>query len=343
MSHKVGAICRMDSTGLGIQSKEFFDHIPCKALVVDVSRVNQSMKQNHEWYPNSPIVYFTRVPNFRFNPAVIKDFLKGLEVLVAFETPYDFTIFPLAKLMGIKTVLQLNYEFLDYPSNLPAPDLFAAPSLWHYDEIPDPKVFLPVPVNTNHFRPVLKEKTFVHIAGKPAVHDRNGTYTFLKSLKYVRNDIKVILKCQDKIKLPELAKLISEVPPHISITQDYTNHPNYWDNYTGGVLVLPRKYGGLSLGINESIAAEMPVIATDISPNFTWLPKEWLVPAKKTGSFQCKKPVDIYEADERLLAGKIDQFCEQQFYYQQVIAAKEIKKRISWETLLPEYYRVLLG
>lgn len=332
---KIGAIVRCDTTGLGIQSKEFYDHIPCKALVVDVSRVNQTMKQNHDWYPGAPIVYFTK--NNRFPIQVIKDFLKDIQVLVAFETSYDPSIFALCKLMGIKTVLQLNYEFLEYPSATVPPDLFAAPSLWHYDEIPDPKILLPVPVNTKKFKPNISYKKFVHIAGKPAVHDRNGTTTFLNSLRYVKNDIEVTLRCQtSSIKIPPL-------PSHISIKTDFSNQQQYQDNYSGGVLVLPRKYGGLSLVINEAISAMMPVITSNVSPNFTWLPKEWLVGAKKTGSFQCKKKIDIYDCDELDLAAKIDEFCNFDFYQEAVIKTKALRDTISWDNLLPEYYKILLS
>lgn len=332
---KVGILARCETGGLGIQSKEFYDHIPCKALIVDVSRVNQTMRQNHEWYPGAPVVYYTK--NNRFPVDVVKNFLKDLEVLVCFETSYDPTIYALCRLMGIKTILQLNYEFLDFPSSAAAPDLFAAPSLWHYDEIPDSKLFLPVPVAAEKFSPAYKANTFVHIAGKPAIHDRNGTNTFLSALKYVKNDINVIVKCQQPLKTP------TDIPSHINIKYDFANHPNYWENYTGGVLVMPRKYGGLCLPVNEALAAAMPVIMPDISPNFTWMPKEWLVPAKKSGSFQCKKKVDIYETDQIALAAKMDSFCNYDYYCDMTTTASKLAQGISWETLLPKYYEVLFG
>ncbi len=333
---RVGAIVRCDHTGLGIQSKEFYDHIPCKAMVVDVSRVNSTMKQNHDWYPGCPVVYYTK--NNRFPIPVIKDFLRGLEVLITFETPYDDTLFALCKLMGVKTILQLNYEFLDFPSDKVPPDLFAAPSLWHYDEIPAPKIFFQVPVNTTRFTPKVKPNTFVHIVGKAAVHDRNGTGIFIDALKYVKNDIVVELKSQ----FPITHKL-QGIPNNVKVSVQVKNNENYWDNYTGGVLVMPRKYGGQSLPTHEGLAAEMPVIMPNISPNFSWLPAEWLVPAEKKSSFQCKKKVDIYETDPQALARKIDEFCNPEFYRDALIKSRYLKQKISWETQLPEYYKVLFG
>lgn len=328
---KIGAIVRCDDRGLGIQSREFVRHIPCRVLVVDVSKVNTTTPQHQDWYPGAQVWYYTK--GGRVDPQIAKTFLDGLDVLIAFETPYDYSIFSLARLMGIKTVLQLNYEFLEYPSDFPLPDLFAAPSLWHYENIPMPKRFLPVPVDTVKFEQHRKERTFVHIGGKPAVHDRNGTFSFLNCLKYVKNNITVELKCQQR--LPEV-----EVPSNVNLVKDYENKKNYYENYTGGVLVMPRKYGGLSLPFNEALASGMPIITTDISPNNKWLPERWLVPAQKTGSFKCKKIIEIYEADSHALAQKIDEFCDPNFYHREADIAAAMGKSISWQVLAPAYLQM---
>lgn len=340
---RIGILARCDTQGLGIQSKEFFDHIPCKALVIDVSKINATQKQNHDWYPNQQVYYLQnkyatwnnakhRVGLEPIPESVIEEFIKDIDLLITFETPYDYNIFSMCYKRGIKTILQLNYEFLEYPSNLPQPDLFAAPSMWHYNEIPSPKVFLPVPVNTSKFSQKHKSRYFTHIVGKAAIHDRNGTQIFLSSLQYVKEDIVASLRSQ---------KLINkgEVPHNVSLTYDCRNKENYYDNYSGGVLVLPRKYGGLSLIINESLASGMPVIAPDISPNNLWLPKEWLVPATKGISFKCKKTVEIYETKPEDIAAKIEEFCDSVFYNTAVEKAIELSKTISWETMLPKYYQ----
>jgi len=329
---RIAALCRCDQTGLGIQAKEFFDHVSCKALVIDVSRCSSTMKQNHDWYPGQTVWYYSR--GAKFSQDFISDFLKDVDVLITFETPYDYSLFSYCRLMGVKTVLQLNYEFLEYPSSFPLPDLFAAPSMWNYNDIPYPKVFLPVPVNIKKFTPKWREKTFVHVAGKPAIHDRNGTNVFLNSLQYVKNPIKVILHCQKDLVVPKL-------PSHIDLQTDFSNKPNYADNYDGGVMVLPRKYGGLSLVVNESLAAGMPVIMPDISPNNLWLPKEWLVPAIKTTSFKCKKTVDIYETESMALAIKIDEFCSNERSFGAAERAAEMGRELSWENLLPLYLQTL--
>lgn len=329
---RIGIIARMDQTGLGIQSKEFFDHIPCKALVIDMSNIPRHTVQNYHWYPGQRFCIVDKA--LRIPADIIIDFIDDIDVLVTFETPYDYKVFELCRNRGVKTILQLNYEFLEYPSSYPKPDLFASPSLWNFEKIPLPRIHLPVPVDITKFSFDRKPKTFVHVAGNPAAFDRNGTLTFLNCLRYVDHKIDVVVKCQRHIALPK-------VPYHVRLVKDFNNINNYWENYTGGVLVMPRKYGGLCLPAQEAIAAEMPVIMTNITPNNTWLPSEWLVSAYPAGSFMCKQQVDYFDADMHELAARINQFCDDDFYYAAVNKAIEIKKNISWGALLPMYYSVL--
>lgn len=336
---KIGLIARCDSTGLGIQSKEFFDHIPCKALVIDFSNMahgshREILEPNPDWYQGHEVFKWGNTHKLigDIPRDVIERFVDGLDILFTMETPYDFNLFDVCRMRGVKTVLQFNYEFLDYPSRLPMPDLLAAPSGWNIDKVPEPKKFLPVPVNTKNFSTKRLEKTFVHIVGRPAAHDRNGTMTFLNALKFVKNDITVHLKGQNPVHVPPL-------PSNVNIITDFGNKKNYYDNYIGGVLVMPRKYGGLCLVMNEAIASGMPVITNNIAPNHFWLPDEWLVDAMQVGSFQSKKRIDIFEANGIALSSKIDEFCDSGFYNNAVDQAEKIRDNISWDTLLPLYYK----
>lgn len=324
---KVGIFARCDDTGLGIQSREFFNHVKCKALVIDSTNF-KNLPQHFEWYPRQTVFKPERTLMIPEN--VIMDFVMGLDVLVTFETPYDYKVFDICRKYEVKTILQPNYEFLEYPSDKPLPDLFAAPSTWHFDNIPNPKVLLPVPVNTSLFTFEPKFKTFVHVVGKPAVFDRNGTDLFLASLKYVKKPISVIVHSTHRLTIPQ-------IPPYVNFYVDSRPKPNYWENFTGGVLVMPRKYGGLSLTVNEALGAEMPVIMSNISPNKDWLPPEWLVNVRQKGSFMCKQKIDIWETDPQLLAYKIEEFCDERFYLTAVEKAMELKQQLSWDNLLPLY------
>lgn len=336
---KVGLIARADNTGLGIQSKEFFDHILCKALVIDMTEMSKSSIITPDFgrYPGQRVWKLQK--GFKLTGGIperiVNEFLEGLDIVWAMETPYDYNIFFKAKSMGIKTVLQLNYEFLDYPAALPYPDLFASPSMWYWDNIPNPKKLLPFPVDLTKFKHERKEKTFLHIAGRPAYNDRNGTQIFADSLRFVKNKINVIVKSQEGI-------VFRNRNHGVKIDLDYTNKKNYWENYSGGgVLVLPRKFGGQSLPVNEALASGMPVVASNCSPNNTWLPPEWLVECRQRGVLHCKKDCAMFETNSKLLAAKIDQFCDPGFYNQAVEKAIELGKSISWETMLPIYNQTM--
>jgi glycosyltransferase involved in cell wall biosynthesis len=337
---RIGLIARADNTGLGIQSKEFFDHIQCQALVIDFSAMSPAglelLKPDLSRFPNQRVFKWGTKHNLRGDipREVIADFIKDIDILFCMETPYDYNIFEMCRERGVKTVLQLNYEFLDFPHpTLPPPDLFAAPSPWNYLDIPCPKVLLPVPVNTKHFEhvePILK--TFVHIIGRAAAYDRNGTDTLFQALNYVKNKITMTVHSQ----LPVRYTLNNS---NVKLIIQESNQKNYQSNYQGGVLVLPRKYGGLSLVMNEAIGAGMPVIATDISPNNTWLPKEWLVRSNGKLMFKSKRLIEVHEANVQVLAEKIDQFCDLDFFNEAVLTAKQIREKISWNTLLPLYLK----
>lgn len=336
---RVGLIARADNTGLGIQSKEFYDHIGCtKALVIDMTEMSGSdvIKPFIDRYTGQRVY---RLPKgFKLTggipKVIIDEFLNDLDIVFAIETAYDYNIFTEAKKRGIKTVLQLNYEFLDYPNNITPPDLFLAPSMWYWDQIPEPKKFLTAPVDTNKFQIQRKENTFLHIVGRPAFNDRNGTFILMEALKYVKNKITLNLRSQQAVAFRSRNR-------NVTFKMDYSNKQNYWENYvdTGGVLIIPRKFGGLCLPIHEALACGMPVITTNCPPNNTWLPNEWLVPARERGILHCKRKCQMYEPGARLLANKIDEFCETGFYDKAVEKALKLRDTVSWDTLLPEYIK----
>jgi len=337
---RIGLIARADNTGLGIQSKGFFDHIPCKALVIDcgllADQQTEILKLHMDRFPGQKV--YQMQPGHRITGGIpleiMEEFIKDIDILFAMETPYDYNIISLCRNRGVKTILQLNYEFLDYPSNLPFPDLLAAPSVWHYDDIPNPKKFLPVPVNTNHFKPEKKFRTFIHNAGRPAIHDRNGTVAFMNALQYVNSEVNVIINSQIPLSFNHITR-----NPKVNLISTFGTKLNYYENYTGGVFVIPRKYGGLCLPMNEAIGAGMPVISTHISPNNAWLPGEWLAEASYSRILQSKRKVEVFEPDPYRIASIMNLFCDEDFYNHAVEKALAIREAISWESLLPMYHK----
>jgi glycosyltransferase involved in cell wall biosynthesis len=340
---------RMDNSGLGMQTWEFYNHMkPAKTVVVDISMLEKTperrMKQHPERYPDAMIIY--GIPN-EFD---IRQFLTGLDVVFIAESAYNMGIYRIAKEMGVKTAVQYNYEFFDWFMGSvwhnDTPDLFIAPSTWHYDEVQsfcDSKkikhVYLHCPVAREKIqsRYIGSALTFVHIAGRPAAHDRNGTYTFLNALQLAPDDLKGRVFTQDK----ELATEIKREFPSVDVkvnTRDYT------DIYKkGSVIVLPRKYGGNCLPMNEALAAGMPVIMSKVSPQTDFLPDEWLVEAHKTDiKFAPRFPLDVYECDPAALMLKMRWFksLDDMRMLKQSQTASDLAYSISWEIMKPKYEEV---
>lgn len=334
---RLGLIARADSRGLGIQTRAFHDQLhPTKTMVIDCSSMKPLPIRN-DWYPYATWIH--GLPQHRD----WERFLQGLDVVLSAETFYGKDIFGIARDMGVKTVLQANFEFLDRGDQ---PDLWAAPSLWRWNEWPNPKVHLPVPVETSRFTPTTAARAsrFLHVIGRPAIHDRAGTIALLHALESVVADITVTITCQEPGYIGSLIR--SEhitIPDNIDLQAREGDQTDYWALYTGQhVLISPRRFGGLSLPMQEACAAGLPVISTAVNPQTYWLPQEWLVSSSHAGEFMAKQHIDLWSANTQALAAKIEQFANNPTFYRQASEhAVAIAKELSWDELLPEYERVL--
>lgn len=304
----IGLIARSDNTGLGIQTHEFYKHIqPDKTMVVDVSKLNNLPLHNYR-YPGAKVV------TDQMSIADIKEFLDGLKVIFCCETPYNYDLFRIARNRGVKIILQYNYEFLDMKraADIYYPDVFAAPSEWHIEDVKKEfrnVLHLPVPVNRELllFAEKKKYKRFLHIAGNAATHDRNGTAATIGAFASLNNlDIELVVKCFNKGAVEKLPK-----PAAKNIYIDVHNTTNYEHNYMGfDAMILPRKYGGLCLPMQEALSCGMSVIMTDISPNNHILPKEWLVPVQNKFKFESRYTIEVNEPNTAELANKIKWLAE---------------------------------
>lgn len=342
---KLGLIARADNRGLGVQTLEFYRHMaPVKTMVVDCDSA-MPLPMHLDRYPDATVV--SRIPNTRD----VSEFLDGLDVVFTAETPYNYEFFARASRMGVRTVLQYNFEFLEDMRKpyLPKPTLFASPSTWRYGDVPyRNKCLLPVPIAIDRFTasdhgPVATQ--FLHIVGRPAAHDRNGTVALLSALAHVTASVTVTVRCQ----LPGyVSGLIAaeriRTPPNVTLIVHPGDVTDYWELYEGDVLIMPRRFGGLCLPAQEAIGAGMPVIMPAIAPNIDWLPADWLVPATMAGSFHARSSIDLYTTSDRELAAKIDQFATDATFYASARAkAADIATELSWTAMRSEYDRILAG
>jgi glycosyltransferase involved in cell wall biosynthesis len=335
---KVGMVCFAENTGLGNMSHQFYKYLkPTKTMLLD-----RSGSRENDFYPErygSEVMVIQSLPDM----GEVNQFITGLDVVLMFEVPPTNYLIYACRQAGVKTVIMPNFEYYPYfiEKNLLHPDALIAPSPWRMDEYLDPVAYVPVPIE-----PELTDKpelatNFLHIAGRPIFPDRNGTEVFLNALKHVTANITATVTCQVPEYINGLTRALT-LPDNVRLDVR-TNSPSDWKlNYAAqDVLVMPRRFGGLCMPVNEALGFGMPVIMPAIEPNNAWLPKDWLVPAEKTGERKLNAMIDVFTADEQELAKQIDLWATDKAAYADAVAkAKILAQNYSWEALIPKYMQI---
>ena len=306
---KIAFIARCDDTGLGNESLEFVEHIrPTRVLKVLVG----DKQQHPDRFDGKD---FGGIPT----DDAIRELVEGMDLLFCIETPYNPSTFSIARKMGVKSILRVNYEYLGNYIGYNAPDLFMSPVDWNMEWIPDPKIVIPFPVNTDrikyHDRKTARK--FLHIAGHHGYLDRNGTNIVREAQKYLKTPAEIII-----------------------LDQQEKGIANYEDLYAeGDVLLYPRRHSGQSLVMNEALAAGMPVMMTDMKPQNTILPPDMLIPVHAMSAIDIRRRIEFAEIDPQKVAETIDKWYDKPIW-QLSKKSREIAERMSWQTLLPEYRKI---
>jgi hypothetical protein len=306
---RLGIIARSDNTGLGNQTRELVNMLnPDKILLINSAPFNNN-KQNPDWYKNYN-VYSTK--NGMPTTKEIVWFLKDVDVVISCETFYHLDLVDLARQQGTKTILQYNYELFGNLTNpnWSLPDVLLSPSLWNIEIVKEKfgsvcdVIHLPPPTNESLFNKAKDNNLskdhnrILHIAGKKAAKDRNGTESIFEMVKHSKEDYELVIKSQTPLN-PNCKD--SRVKIEIG------NPASREDMYDGfDAMILPRRYAGLCLPMNEALMSALPVFMTNVSPNNKILPEDWLVESTKIGSFRTKSMVDIYDISPDKFANIVD-------------------------------------
>lgn len=337
---KIALLAYSSNTGLGYQTREFYENIPCeKVLISDLSSFN-GMPVDHSWCKTT-----YRVCNGFPSDEDCQWLVDSVDILFVCETPLNYDLFTRAAIKGVKVVQQFNYEFFDYFGNkyLPKPTVFASPSRWNIERVENLRLgdvqHWPVPIDTKKYtyKKRTKTKTFVHIAGRPASNDRNGTLSFIKAANVLGSDYKFRLFVQkptdinglrnyEAIEL-EIKRAKSNLGNSFEVIENIEDNRLMYEE--GDVMVLPRRYGGLCLPMWEALASGMPVVMTNINPNYYSLPLNWLCEATITNSFVTKVSVPVYDAVLNDLILKMLHVQDNIENYS--IEAKKLADKMSWD------------
>lgn len=298
---RVGSVSYAVEQGLGRLMKMFYDaHIITDPVIYKHSHWQRKLVK--DWYPiKTPMLEARR----SFDLKVVGPVIDQVHAMLFFETPFDWDVFRYCKDHGVKTILMPMYEW--FPITPPAlPDLFLCPSLLDLAYFKDnPKyqgtevVFLPVPVNTDHWKPRTRATKFLHNAGNVGHREHKGTRQLLEAAKLLKTPLELTVRAQDASALRRIVEGVfgREVAqggreelvldpvnpefgegkgPRLTIKYGQIAHADLWSGYD--VYVAPEKFNGLSLPLQEACAAGMVVMTTNRYPMNTWLPSEPLIP-----------------------------------------------------------------
>lgn len=250
-------------------------------------------------------------------------FLAGLDVVLGAETFYHPAVIPIARRLGVKTVLQVNPEFVRASDQ--KPDVVLNPSTWRMEHLSG-AVHLPFPVDREVFayRARRQAKHFVHVAGHAAAADRAGTGLVVAA------DAEVTIRTQSP--LPFTTEL--EVQDGLTDPRDL-----YAD---ADVAVLPRRFGGQSLVANEALSCGCPIIVLGREPDASW-GGTYPIQARVGGSLRAPAgEIDVYMAEPQALTDAIDHLRSNPAVVASLsVEADLYAQTISWDTLLPRYMDVL--
>lgn len=266
---KVGLIARADDGGLGTMTAEFFRHLhPERTLVVDLGPLGRG-PLHPERFPGAMV-------NVGMNEAItvntLRRFLTGLDVVYTAETWYRDDLPAVARSLGVATVLHAMPEL--YRADQAPADAIWLPTTWERDRMPARATVVPVPIAVDRLRPRQRTEatTFLFVQA-PAFHDRNGMQLVIDAAAEVRQSLHLVIA--GPVPPPPI-----RTAPGVTVTHDPTPVADYWARYAhADVLVLPRRYAGLSLPMAEAAGSGAAVVSLDLPPQNEWVPPWTLVHA----------------------------------------------------------------
>ena len=333
---KVGSLVFATDQGLGRLAKDFYDNgVVTHPMVVAHGR----RPEHREWFPGAPYLA-------TFDSRDHYNFAEQMDVMLFFETPFDWHLINHCKLKGVPTALMPMHECM--PERMKAiPDHYICPSQLALQWAWTPQArcgtevtseMIPVPVGTP-WRQRHHAHIFIHNAGHGGLNGRNGTQEVMEAWPMVKSPITLIVRHQGKMLWQEEMRR-NERGGVLSVRPGNLPYESLWaGGGEGDVFLFPEKHCGLSLSLQEARAAGMLVMATNRYPMTTWLPHEPLI--EPSGYRKNRLQQFCVEYDEAVIepaaiAAKIDEWFDKDIA-EYSRGGREWAETMSWEFLKPRY------
>lgn len=335
---------RADRRGLSVQAGEFARHMkPVKVMGFD----QRSVPGSHlpcDWSDYEDSELTVRRCGKIEDHEIVK-WLADIDVVWGVETFYQDAFPKIAADNKAATIQHVNPEFYRWAreSNLPRPTVEIAPSSWRLDQMSGVGMVLPSPIDRERCRYRTRPLndgplTFLHVVGMRAIEDRNGSEALWEALKYVRVPCRLLVRAQSGV----------SIQPHrhgcVDVEIIEEDLPNYWSLYDDGdVLIMPRRYGGQSLSVQEAMSCGLPVVMTDLEPQREWLPAECLTKTNGSKTLRTQAGmVDVHTPDPHSIAAVMDALSSNPQRVMELSAhANDWAEQHSWPNMRPRYESVI--
>lgn len=325
---KVGTLGYDTSRGLGHLVHDFHTH----GIITDVCVVEHpSIPSNRHWYPGAP-----RTKARQLDHSLIRDFVRQCDVMLFFETPFDWTLLNFCKQHNVRTFLVTMYECTQ-ERRIAAPDVYICPSDLDMQYFPG-GVRLDLPVEVPWKRRGTIE-TFVHNGGYLGLRGREGTEELAQAITMVQSPAKYIVRCQESPSVT--AQRIFARHPRVEFICETVPYETL--HASGEALIAPQKFNGCSLPLQEAFASGLACITTRRFPMTQWLPNECMIHVCRTQ--RARIGGSYYEFDESIVAPRDIAAAIDTWYGKDAgpfsDAGLEYAKAHSWEALAPKWLEVL--
>lgn len=339
---KVGMVVRCDQGGLGNQTHLLWKLLkPDVTLLIDLP-VTKGRGRGEPTRYDAPWTNVWPWHDDVLPPAMLRDLARAVDVVLTVENLYSGDAgFDVVRAAGARSLLVANPElFAGYPA-----DRIVVPTTWEINRMPQGTEVLPHPVDVPPASLVRTRhvcQTFLHVAA-PAMLDRNGTDVVMEALPHVTEECQLVVHAPRK---PppwggDTVEQSTSTIGKVHVRWDPRPKRNYWDVYDveADVLVVPRRYGGLCLPVQEAAACGLPALMTDLDPQ-RWWPCFRVKPKLRMSGYPMRGgKFNVYDVDPAVMGAQMSQLVKGTYDVERmsVEASSWAGSTLSWDSLEPSW------
>lgn len=302
----LGIVARCDTGGLAALTREVHRHLhPERTLLVDLEERGRGECTPDEYATSNTyrVGWKGALPDNAIEWATADE----IDTLWTAEFWYDDRLLRESHGRHINTVCYAMPELSSWavPGDVsPRPRELHVPTWWRLDTLPNARL-LPFPIARDRlpYRQRTEVRHLYHPAGV-AMMDRNGTQLLLDALPFlsIAYDYRLTIRADRPVDVPLGTNVDIEV-----VTSDAAE-ADYWNvcPADADLLVIPRRYGGLCLPLQECASLGLPAVTLASDP---YAQNEFVTSIPTTGSHAERMKgglVPVHSADPRALAAAID-------------------------------------